>query len=85
MPERDFYEAWKRQRAEARVPDDFADRVMASLQLHEQRPARQLLWLYRVVFDSRAFRVSVCSLAFAAGLLRVLQVIVVFLAEHPSR
>jgi hypothetical protein len=85
MPDRDPYEAWKRRRAEAPVPDDFADRVMASLRRPEQRPARRLSEVLYGLLRSPAFRVGVCSLACAAGLFRVLQVVALFLIEQPSR
>lgn len=81
MAERDPYEAWKRRRAEVAVPDDFADRVMASLPRRERRRAGML----RGLLGSPAFRFGVCSLACAAGLFRVLQVVALFLVEQPSR
>ncbi len=85
MPDRDPYEAWKRRRAEVAVSDDFADRVMASLHRHEQRPPRWLVGTLRGLLGSPAFRIGICSLACASGLLRILQVIVLFLAERSSR
>lgn len=85
MPDHDHYETWKRRRAEITVPDDFADRVMVSLRLQEQRPQQRLARWLRCLFQSSAFRVSFCSLACAVGLLRVLQIVVVFLAEQTSR
>jgi hypothetical protein len=85
MPDHDSYEAWKRRRAEIPVSDDFADRVMASLYLREQRPARQFARMVRVLVGWQAFRFGVCSLACIAGLLRVLQIVVLFLAEQSSR
>jgi hypothetical protein len=83
MPDRDPYEAWKRSRAEAPVPDDFADRVMASLHRKEQL-GRRLARVLRNPLGSPSFRVGICSLACVAGLLRVLQIIALFLAEQPS-
>jgi hypothetical protein len=85
MAERDPYEAWKRRRAEAPVPDGFADRVMASVYRREQRPAWRLVGVLRGLLRSPAVRVGVCSLACAAGLLRVLQVVALFLVQQPSR
>jgi hypothetical protein len=85
MPDRNLYEAWKRRRADASVPDDFADRIMATLRLREQRLGQRFTRLLRGLFHSPAFRVGVCSLACAVGLLRILQVVVVFLAEQASR
>lgn len=81
MPDHDLYEAWKRQRAEVPVPDEFADRVMASLHHREHRLARVL---HRLL-GSPAFRIGVCSLACTAGLLRVLQVVLLFLAGQSSQ
>jgi hypothetical protein len=84
MPDSDPYEAWKRQRAEISVPDDFADRVMALLHRQELRPLRRLSQVLRALPRSSTIRIGICSLACAAGLLRVLQVIVLFLAEQTS-
>ena len=83
MSDLDPYESWKRRRAEVPVPDGFSDRVMVSLR-RKQRPER-FAELLRGVFRSPAFRVGVCSLACAAGLLRILQVVALFLAEQPSK
>jgi hypothetical protein len=85
MPHPNPYEAWKQRRAEIPVSDDFADRVMASLHRWEQRPSRRLVRVLHALSRSSAIRVGVCSLACAAGLLRILQVIVLFLAEQSSR
>jgi hypothetical protein len=85
MPDSDPYEAWKRWRAEAPVPDGFADRVMSSLRRQEQHPWRRLAPGLRRLPESRAFRVAICSLACAASLLRVLQVVAPFVAEQASR
>lgn len=85
MPHRDLYEAWKRRRAEASVPDDFADRIMATVRLGEQKPGQRLARMLHNLLRSSTFRVGVCSLACVAGLLRILQVVVVFLAEQTSR
>ena len=83
MSDLDPYETWKRRRAEVPVPEGFADRLMVSLR-QKQRPGR-FAELLRGVFRSPAFRVGVCSLACAAGLLRILQVVALFLVEQPSR
>jgi len=85
MPDLDPYETWKRRRAEVPVSDHFADRVMVPLRRWEQRPEGRFGLVLRGLFRSPAFRVGVCSLACAAGLLRVLQVVALFLAEQPSR
>lgn len=84
MPDSDLYEAWKRRRAEACVPDGFADKVMDSILRQQQTPSR-FLQVLGGLFRSPVFRVGVCSLAGAAGLLRVLQVVAFFLANQPSR
>jgi hypothetical protein len=68
------YEAWKRRRADAAVPDDFADRVLAALG-REPAPS-PLPW--------RAARVGIGSLAGAVFLCRVLQVLALFLTGHAS-
>ncbi len=85
MADRDPYEAWKQRRAEVAVPDGFADRVMASVRGPGQEPARPLVGWLQSLLRSPAFRLGVCSLACAAGLVRVLQVVALFLIEQPSR
>lgn len=85
MPDRDCYEAWRRSLAEASVPDDFADRVMASIHRQQQRPRPWLAGVLQRLLGSPTFRLGVCSLACAAGFLRILQVIALFLAEQASR
>ena len=84
MQDSDLYEKWKRRRAETPVPVDFADRVMDSLYHREQRPVRRLARMLRDLRVSPAFRLGVCSLACAIGLIRVLQIIALLLAEQPS-
>ena len=85
MRDHDLYKAWKRRRAEAPVPDEFADRVMASLRLREHSLGQRLSRMLRSLFVSPSFRVGVCSLGFIVALLRILQVVVVFMAEQASR
>ncbi len=82
MPDHELYETWKRRRAETSVPDDFADQVMASIHRGGEQPARRLARMLRGLLGSRAFRVGICSLACVAGLLRVLQVLALFLSEQ---
>ncbi len=85
MSDHNLYEAWKRRRAEIPVSDVFADRLMESLYLQEQRPVQQVARMVSVLLGLRAFQFGVCSLACFAGVLRVLQIIIVFLAEQSSQ
>ena len=72
----DPYEAWKRARAGAEVPAGFADRVMAAVRARQaRRPVRPL---------SRAVRIGIGMAACAVCLLRILQIVAVFLAGQPS-
>ena len=82
MQDTDPYEAWKRRRADIAVPGDFADRVMAALRHREEGPAPRLA---RAFHRSLSLRLGVCSLACVVGLLRVLQVVALFLFEQSSR
>jgi hypothetical protein len=68
-PHDDTYEAWKRRRAGAPVPADFADRVLAGLRRQQRR----------ALLRTRAVRIGVGSLAAAVCLCRILQVIALFL------
>ncbi len=85
MSGHDPYEVWKQKRSESPVPDDFADRIMAALRLREQRPGLRLSRIVYRLFLSPSFRVGICSLGCAVALLRILQVVVVFMAEQVSR
>jgi hypothetical protein len=70
MTPHDPYEAWKRRRADVPVPDDFADRVLAGLR---RRHGRSLL-------GARLARIGLGSLAGAVCLLRIVQILALFLA-----
>jgi hypothetical protein len=72
----DPYEAWKQARAGAEVPAGFADKVMAGLRARPARRPGPAL--------SRAVQIGIGSLACAVCLLRILQVLAVFLAGQPS-
>jgi hypothetical protein len=76
----DPYEAWKHARAGAEVPGGFADKVMAVVRARQaRRPV-----LLRVLLTSPVVRIGIGSLACAVCLLRILQVVAVFLAGQPS-
>ena len=82
MEHDDHYEAWKRARADAAVPDGFADRVMAAVREHRQAGERSaLVALVLAVVASRAGRVALWSLACAACAVRVGSVIALFLVR----
>jgi hypothetical protein len=72
----DPYAAWKQARAAANVPAGFADKVMAGVRTRQAR--RPVLPL------SRAVRIGIGTAACLVCLLRILQVLAVFLAGQPS-
>jgi len=72
-----FYESWKRRRASLNVPANFADRVMAAIDRREAIPSRLV-----VFFQTRAARLTLCSLAAVAFVIRVVHVLALFL--NPS-
>jgi hypothetical protein len=75
-----IYESWKQGRARANVPADFADRVMASLDLRD--PTGPVVdvpgWLGRW-FASPLGTVGLCAVGFLVFLLRMGSVIALFL------
>jgi hypothetical protein len=83
MSSDELYDAWRRRRAEAEVPADFADRVLAEVRDRQYRAARQLTLrgLILAVLLSRAGKVGICSLALAAWVFRVLLLFDVFLSR----
>jgi hypothetical protein len=62
----DKYDRWKRTRAEVEVPDDFAERVMASI---HQVPRRQ----------SRIVQAAAAALAVAVCVLRIGGILAIFI------
>jgi hypothetical protein len=73
------YEIWKRRRAEADVPADFADRVMASVQ--RTHVVGAWLWVQRMkrAFDrSKTLQTSVYLAALAFLILRVAALFAIF-------
>jgi hypothetical protein len=76
----DPFEAWKHTRARAAVPLDFAGRVMTAIGARHARRGGRLAPLLL----SPAVRISIASLACAACLMRILQVIALFLVGQPS-
>jgi len=77
----DLYQSWKEQRARAEVPADFADRVMASVRALGRRKHQSVLRdLLVAVLSSRLGRVGICTLACIACVLRMVQVIALFIA-----
>lgn len=79
MPREDPYESWKKSRANARVTDGFADRVMGTLHenadLGRQRFAGRLLL---AVLASRLGRVAVCASAGVLFVVRIGHVLALF-------
>jgi hypothetical protein len=73
------FESWKRRRAAADVPSDFADRVMASV--HRTHIAETWLWMQRVkrAFSrSTALQTAVYLAALAFFVLRVAALFAIF-------
>jgi len=68
----EIYERWRKARGGGQVPDDFADRVMAAVEL-QQRHAREtvLRGLLVAIARSRLARVGICSVAGALCLVRI--------------
>jgi hypothetical protein len=75
-----LYESWRRQRAEADVPPDFADRVMLSL-----RRTRLQFWLRlwrkmrATAAGSKLLRTAIYSLAIAIWLMRLGALFAIFI------
>jgi hypothetical protein len=72
----DPYEAWRHARAGGDVPGGFADTVMAAVRARQARRSAAPL--------SRGVRIAIGAAACAVCLLRILQVLAVFLAGQPS-
>lgn len=73
------YESWKRARAKVVVPNDFADRVMASI--HDARQQTRWLLIARIaatIARSRLLRATVCSLALAVWIARIGIILTIF-------
>jgi hypothetical protein len=79
----DRFEVWKRRRAAAEVPADFADRVMAGVdRLHRQpgqRPGTQRLMVF--FLSSRLSRVGLWTLGSLALAFRMLSVVGLFFPQ----
>ncbi len=74
------YDSWKRQRAKVAAPDDFADRVMASI--HGARQRAWWLLLHRIAVAaarSKFLRAALCSLALAVWMARIGIILVIFI------
>ena len=73
------YERWKRTRAEVEVPDDFAERVMASVHQLPQRGGTSLLrrWIM-AVGQSRIVQATATALALAVCVLRIGGILAIF-------
>jgi hypothetical protein len=76
----DPYEAWKHACARADVPAGFTDRVLAAARARQEPRTG---WLAALLL-SPAVRVGIASLACAACLLRLLQVVGLLLVGQPS-
>ena len=80
MDYQEQYERWKQTRAQADVPGDFADRVMASI--HRTRQRTWWAAVYGValaVGRSRIARAAAASLAVVVCLLRIGSTLAIFI------
>jgi hypothetical protein len=73
------FDAWKRRRRDAPVPEHFADRVLAGLHpAHPPRPAFGLNTWFAAWLDTPLGKVGVCALGCLACVLRVASLVAVF-------
>lgn len=82
MPHPDPYESWKTRRAGLGPPADFADRVMAGLCRQHEKQRQDAARRPRLL--PRLARLAVCSLACAACLFRILQLVAPFLVTRAT-
>jgi hypothetical protein len=80
------YEAWKRRRSAARVPEGFADRVMSALRQEPAPRARtwrgigpELERYLTALLASRLGKLGICTLGCLACTFRMLSLIALFL------
>jgi hypothetical protein len=78
------YESWKRRRARAEVPADFADRVLSAVHAHEQRPARRLARGLVALATSQPGRAAIWALALVLFAVRLISVLAIFLTGVPT-
>jgi hypothetical protein len=75
------YESWKQKRADAELPADFADRVMASIRGRQELARRVVLAsLLAAARRSRAVRAGVCLAGIAVGIAKIAIVLSIFLS-----
>jgi len=95
MPHPDPYESWKQRRAALGGPDDLADRVMVALCRQHAEQRQGFVHRLRLLFSdvpslalracvSPVGRLAICSLAGAACLFRILQLVAPFLVARAS-
>jgi hypothetical protein len=79
MQDQDQYELWRMQRSKVDIPDDFSQRVMASIHQVRRRAWWSLLKQFAVVAGrSRLVRAGCYSLALAVFMLRVASLFAMF-------
>jgi hypothetical protein len=78
----ELYESWKRRRAQADIPADFTERVMAALPAGAAGGRPRLEWpqWFFAVLASPLGRAGLCALACLVFALRLGSVIALFLA-----
>jgi hypothetical protein len=75
------YDDWLEEKKHARVPDDFASRVLAAVEAHPDGAfaGRGYRKVFLVLWNTRSFRVGVSTLACLVCALRMFQVVTLFL------
>jgi hypothetical protein len=95
MAHLDPYESWKQSRSGLGGPDNLADRVLAALRRQQEEQRQGFAFRLHLLFSavpslalracvSPVGRLAICSLAGAAGLFRILQLVAPFLVERAS-
>lgn len=81
MNDDERYHAWKRRHAEAPLPGDFADRVMAAVRGCERPRPNAAQRLLVLVLSSRLGKVGLVTLACLACAFRALNILALFYAS----
>jgi hypothetical protein len=78
-----LYEDWRRRCRQTDAPHGFADRVMAAIGSHEtgKRQRSLLTGMMLALMSSRLGKISLCSLAAAICVFRLLHVVAIFVAQ----
>ena len=81
MPREDPYESWKKSRANTKVPDGFADRVMTAIRETRGRSRQHFAVQFLLaVSATRLGRAAICVSAGALFIVRIGHVLALFVA-----